>query len=201
MKQTVLAVLAAVLIFGGAAYAETNLDPLNCHRIDASWVFFRSAYYYPVSGVSYTSPDLGIPLSVSASVRSYGSFYLVSIQSFDVLAAASWQFSIVPRMFRLSTGAGAELKARLYNDVRSTAQSGFDPLIVLGAHASFDWCTISLPVTVRLYSDGAGFSAAPEAAVRLWFIGVFARSEITWTISAGNGQWYLEHYAGVRFYL
>ncbi|MBI4976280.1 MAG: hypothetical protein HZC28_02300 [Spirochaetes bacterium] len=191
-----------IMIFSAAVWAESAIDSLNCHRIEASWVYARSAYYYPVSSVAYDSPELGVPLSLSAALRAYGSYYFVSTKSFDVIASASWHFPVVPHMLRLRTGAGGVLNARLYSDSRSTAESGFDPFLIFGADASFDWWTVSLPAAMRFYRDGCGISLIPDAALRFGTFGVFIRSEITMNARwSGTTQWTADHFAGLRMYL
>ncbi|MEK6793563.1 MAG: hypothetical protein AABZ39_02210 [Spirochaetota bacterium] len=202
-RMHIASALAALAIFASAAFAGTNesRDPLNCHRIEASWGFYRTGYFYPISGVRYETPALGIPLSLSAALRSYGSFYLVSIRSFDVSASVSYRFDIIPRFLLVTAGAGGTVAARLYNDTRSTASSGFYPYLTGGIAVSFGWCTLSLPVQVNFFGDGIGITGAPEAAFRLDFIGLFIRSELSVNhVWAGTTGLFADNYAGIRLY-
>jgi len=201
-----LALLVAELFAAAPAPATAKkspqLDPLDAPRLDLAWVFFRNGYFYPVSGVRYASPSLGVPLSFELGLRGYGSVFFVSTSAMDLDATLWARLTPIPKRLLVTLGGGGVAVVRLSNDPKVKTPSGFVPHASASLGLSFGWTTLTLPVRMRFYANGYGVVLAPEWAVRVGHLGLFVRSEISWDAQwRGGGVWYGEHFAGFRFYL
>jgi hypothetical protein len=172
------------------------------HQFSIDAGSYRNRYLYPITNISYQSPTLFDHFDLSVRLRSYGTFYFYTKDSYDVSPIAYYTvYKNEEHQLIAKAGLGADLRLRFVNDERSSATTSCEPIVAL--NLSKKWSKLKLQITNwnRFYQNGISFNLMPEIQYDLgkrFFI--YGRYEWTFLqIYQSSHEWRQDCFIGVGF--
>lgn len=154
-----------VLLFYQNIFGQEKNNFSN-HEIGVDFGSYRDRYLYPITNINYRTPKLGkTNFLFSMRLRSYGTLYFYSKNSYDLNPIASYYFTTRTNLLNFSIGLGCEARIRLNHDIRSEAKSSAEPLIELAAYRNLKKFSFSLPLWTKLYNNGISITILPKASL------------------------------------
>jgi len=198
-----LAIVLLMLIFLYQPSMGQEKNIFSTHQLSIDFGSMRNRYLYPVTDIKYSAPLLkNINLKFSARIRSYGTLYFYSKNSYDFTPLAEYYFTKTINPVFFSAGIGLDARIRLAKDERSQAKSSVEPLLSLALHSSYKRIGFDIPLWTRLYSNGISFALLPEVSGRISKrFSLFLRYELSYlTIyKTPNHEWTQDCFIGTHF--
>lgn len=195
MKKFVLVIFMSVLLL--PLWAQQN-----GHSLSVDFGSYRNRYVYPITNLQYTSPVIeGLNLRGTARLRSYGTWFFYSKNSYDLTLLAEYYFGNSQQSLSFSAGLGLDARLRFINDVRSQATNSVEPLVSLSLHATYGKFSFNIPYWMRFYINGTSFAILPEISYHMGKrVSVFFRSEVSYlTIyRAATHEWRYDNFIGTH---
>lgn len=165
MKKLLSLILFISVFFPSHGQEKDNLSK---HQLAVDFGSFRNRYLYPITDLKYSSPLLKkANLRFSARLRSYGTLFFYSKNSYDFTPIAEYYFIKKTNLLYFSVGLGLDTRIRLIHDERSIATSSVEPLISFTIHGNYKKIYFNTPIWTRFYSNGISFSLLPEISYQI----------------------------------